>query len=303
MSWIFLALLSSAVSAVVSVLDKTIIYRYATTPKTLPLLIGINQSSIGLLMLLFLEVPDAAEPKLISGALISGALFGLGAQFLMRVLYTEEVSRVVPVFQSAPIFTAFLALFLLNENLTLIEWVAIFSVVLAAIALSVKIEPGQKTLTLNRSFFLLLTGSAIYGSSYILGKVAVDNLPLLYTHALRSISLGFVFLVFNARPAPWREVKGFFTGRSPALIFVGLNELIIASIGLILLLWALSLGPASVVVAVSSTRAFFLVVYSSILALIWNGALGENITRASLITKLTSTLVIVIGTATLALIN
>ena len=51
MSWIYLTLLASAVSAVVSIFDKTIIYRYATTPKTLPLLIGFTQTSIGVVLL------------------------------------------------------------------------------------------------------------------------------------------------------------------------------------------------------------------------------------------------------------
>ena len=303
MSWIYLTLLASAVSAVVSIFDKTIIYRYATTPKTLPLLIGFTQTSIGVVLLLTLEIPKEVELSAICGALISGALFGLGAQFLMRVLYTEEVSRAIPIFQSAPIFTAFFALFLLDENLALYEWMAILSVVLAAIILSLKFEPGGNNFVLNRSLFLLLTGSAIYGASYVLGKIAIDELPVLFTHALRSISLGAVFLLFNARPEPWKEIKGFFTNKSPALIFVTFNEFVIASIGLVLLLWALSLGPASVVIAVSSTRAFFLVIYSSTLALIWKGALGETTTVAALTTKAIATVVIVLGTAVLALSN
>ena len=67
-----------------------------------------------------------------------------------------------------------------------------------------------------------------------------------------------------------------------------------------LLLWALSLGPAALVTALSGTRALFLVVYSTVLALVWKGALGEITTRGAIMTKLTSTSLIVGGIAAIA---
>ena len=300
MSWVALALIGAAVSALVNVFDKTVIYRYAATPRTLPLLIGIAQTFVGIVLLPIVGIPDSATASLCIWALVSGALFGISAQFLMRVLFAEEVSRTIPVFQTFPMFTAIFAFFLLDEELRSIDWLAIMAVVVGAVTLSLRIDAQYRRLLLRKSFMLLLIGSAIQGSAHIFGKIAVDELPVLFTHALRSLALGGVFLAFNLRSEPWQDVRGFIRDRSPALRFVAMNELVFASIGLGLALWALSLGHAALVTALSGTRACFLVLYSTILALVWKGALGEITTRGAIATKIGSTALIVGGVAVIA---
>ena len=301
MSWVAVALAGAAVSALVSVFDKTVIHRYARTPLTLPLLIGVMQTFVGLALLAIVRVPPSASLEPVLWALVSGAVFGLSAQFLMRVLYTHEVSRTVPVFQSYPIFTAVYASLFLGERLGAQEWGAIIAVVAGAALLSVRRGVAQHRFSLDKAFALLIVGSAIHGSAHVFGKAAVDELPVLFTHALRSIALGGVFLAFNLRRRPLADVLLFVRKRSPALRFVLVNEVIIASVGLLLMLWALSLGPASQVTALSGARVLFLVAYSTVLALVWRGALGESTTLGAIAVKLGSTALIVGGVAAIAL--
>ena len=301
MSWVWIAIAGAAVYGLVNVLDKTVIHRYATSPRTLPLMVGLGQTVVGGVLLAVVRVPDGAALSPVLGALASGAIFGLGVQFYMYVLFREEVSRAVPIVQSAPIFTAVFAFFFLGEDLGPVEWLATVAVVAGAVALSVRTGSDNPGSILRPSFLVLMAASALQGSSYIFGKVAVDELPVLSTHALRSLSLAAVMLLFNLRPAPWRDVVGFVRSRSPALRFVAFNELVVATTGLLLLLWALSLGPASLVTALSGTRAFFLVVYSTALALVWKGALGEVTTRGAITTKAVSTALIVGGAVAIAL--
>ena len=236
------------------------------------------------------------------GALVSGAILGISVQFLMLVLYSNEVSRSIPVFLSYPIFTAIYAFFFLGEGLGAVEWTAVVVVVAGAVLISFR--PGRtsiRSILLGRAFVLLMLGSAIHGSAHIFGKVAVDELPVLFTHALRSLGLGGVFLAFNLRSGSVDDVRTFVRTRSPALRFVAVNELVIATVGLLLLLWALALGPAALVTALSGARAFFLVVYSTALALVWKGALGEVTTPGVIAVKLLSTGLIVAGVAAIAL--
>ncbi len=301
MSWVWIALAGAAVSALVSIFDKTVIHRYAATPRTLPLLIGFAQTTVGCVLLALLPIPNNATPQLILSALASGALFALGAQFFLHVLYVEEVSRTVPVIQSAPLFTAIFAVLFLGETLLPLEWLAILAVVAGAVTLSMRPGSGYRKAILHRAFILLMIASALQGLAHIPGKIAVDDLPVLYTHALRSLSLGIAFLAFNLRPEPWRDIVAFLRQRSPALRFVALNELVIATAGLLLLLWALSLGPAALVTALSGARAFFLVIYSTTLALLWKGALGENAAPSAIATKILSTALIVAGIAAVAI--
>ena len=299
MSWVVIALVGAAISSVVSIFDKTVIYRYARTPHTLPLLIGIAQTSVGIVLLAIVGIPEGAAWEPVLWALVSGAVFGISAQFLMHVLYRNEVSRTIPVFQSYPIFTAIYAFFFLGEDLGVVEWLAVAVVVAGAVLISLRTDSAYSRI-LDKAFVLLMIGSAIHGSAHVFGKVAVDELPVLFTHALRSLALGGVFLVFNLRSGPVDDVRSFVRTCSPALRFVAMNELIIATAGLLLMLWALSLGPAALVTALTSARAFFLVVYSTALALVWKGALGEVTTPGVVALKLVSTALIVAGVAAIA---
>ena len=129
MSWVVIALLGAAVSALVSIFDKTVIYRYAKTPLTLPLLIGFAQVTVGVVLLAIVRLPDALTLTPVLLALASGALYGLSGQFLMRVLFSNEVSRTIPVFQTYPIFTAIFAFLFFGEHIGLIGWLAILTVV------------------------------------------------------------------------------------------------------------------------------------------------------------------------------
>ncbi|MEE8517707.1 MAG: EamA family transporter [Dehalococcoidia bacterium] len=295
MSWITIALLSASVSALVSIFDKTVLFRYATTPKTLPLLIGLAQTSVGLVVLLAVRIPDEATWSAAGWALLSGVLFGLSGLLLMRVLYTQEVSRTIPVTQTAPIFAALIGLTFLDESLSALQWTAILATVVGAALLSYRAGGGYGSVVRQRPFYLLMFGALLMATANVGGKVALDDLPVLFTHGLRMLSLGLVFLLANARREPWQDIRGFVTNRSPALLFVGANELLIANTGLLLMLWALSLGPVALVTALVGTRAMFVVVYSTGLALIWKGALGEETTAQAITVKAASTALIVGG--------
>ena len=140
-----------------------------------------------------------------------------------------------------------------------------------------------------------------FGAASVIGKLALDELPLVFTHGLRTLALGIIFLLFSLRSEPWFDVKRFFKERSPALLFVSTNEFITANVGLITFLWALSIGPASLVSAVFSTRALFVVLYSLCIATIWKGALGEEASPRTMLNKVFSTSLIVGGVAIIAI--
>ena len=300
MSWVAIALASAAVSGVVNMFDKTVLHRYANSPLTLPLLIGIAQTLIGVVVLLIVRIPDGATLSQSATAFGGGLIFGLSGNLLMRVLYRQEVSRTIPLTQTAPIYAAVFAMLFLGESITATQWVAIVATVVGAVALSLKFDATYRTLFLQKSFFVLMLGAVLFAAANLVSKVALNDLPVLYTHGLRSLGLGVVFLLANLRRAPVANIAAFIRDRSPALLFVGVNELIIANSGLLLLLWALSLGPASLVLALAGTRAMFVVAYSTLLALRWHGALGEVTTPKILAVKVASTLLIVAGVTGIA---
>ena len=300
MSWVAISLTAAAMSALVNMLDKTVMHRYARSSLTLPLLVGVAQTLVGIVVLAFVRIPDSSTLESTATALLSGLLFGVAGNLMMRVLYSQEVSRTVPVTQTAPIFAALIGVAFLGESVTMLQWLAIVATVVGAVTISLRFGTNYRGVLLHRSFFVLLLSALIMAAANVIGKVALDDLPVLYTHALRSLGLGGVFLAVNVRREPIRNIAEFLRGRSPALVFVALNEMIVANTALILLLWALSLGPVSLVIALMASRSMFVVIYSSVLAFIWQGALGEQTTRVAVAVKIGSTALIIGGVAGIA---
>ena len=140
-----------------------------------------------------------------------------------------------------------------------------------------------------------------FGASNVIGKYVLNELPVLYTHGLRMLGCGTVFLVFTLRTVSWNEVKGLFNNRSPALVLVGINEFITANVGLLLLLVALSKGPASLVIALMGTRSLFVIIYSTVITLIWQGSIGEQLSLRTILLKTFSGALIVLGITAIAI--
>ena len=301
MSWLAIVLAGVALAGLLSVLDKTVIHRYARMPYLQPLVIGITMMLIGLPLLAIVGIPPTASLEPVLSALASGVCYGLGTHILVYTLYRHEVSRVIPVYQTYPIFTALIAFIFLGERLDAFEWVAMSAVVGGAVLLSFRRDESGCGFLLDRAFIVLIIGSAIEGSSFVFGKSAVNELPVLFTHALRLLAIGSVLLALNLRRRSLEQVLWFVRTRSPALRYVALNQLVISNASQFLFLWALSLGPATLVTALSSLRTFFVVVYAIVLSLLWRGALGEVSTPATVTVKLFSTTLIVSGVAVIAL--
>ena len=300
MSWVAVALAGVALAAFISILDKTVIHRYARMPYLQPLAIGIAMMLIGLILLAIIRIPPSATFEPVLWALISGAFYGLGTHILVYTLYTQEVSRVIPVYQTYPIFTALIAFFFLGERLDAVEWLAMLAVVGGAVLLSFRQDQSGCGFLLDRAFILLIIGSAIEGSSFVFGKSAVNELPVLFAHALRLLAIGGVLLALNLRRRSLEQVLWFIRTRSPALRYVAVNQFGISNASQFLFLWALSLGPTTLVTALSGLRTFFVVAYAIAISLVWRGALGEVTTPATVTVKLVSTVLIVGGVAAIA---
>ena len=182
-----------------------------------------------------------------------------------------------------------------------VQWLANIGIVMGSALLTVRhTEGGVGGIFLHRSFYPLMLAAFFTGAAHVIGKSALDELPVLFTHGLRMFALGSVLLVFNFRYASLADLRSYFTQRSPALLFVSGNELVIANVGLLLLLRALSEGPASLVIALAGTRALFLVLYSTSLALVWRGALGEHTSPGAIAMKVGATALVATGVAIIA---
>ena len=293
-------MLSAVLLGMVGILDKALIFHFAKSRLTLPLLIGIAQGLIGLTLVLFLSWTDA-DMAAVGWAILSGVLWGAGSLFLFYALFEREASKTIPIFQTFPAFVAPMAVVFLGEELALYQWAAIIAVVSGAVMNSIIRDDVYGGLALDRVFYVLIGASIVAAAANIAGKLAVDSLEVLQAHGLRVLGMSGLMLLVSLRPEPLKEVWGFARRKSPALGIFGLNEFVVANTGMLINLWAISLGPVSLVTAVTATTSLFLLAYGFALALLFKGALGEQLSAGSVAVKIVSTAVIVAGVAVIAI--
>ena len=284
----------------VGVLDKAFLYHYARSLRTLPLLIAISHVPIGIAFIAISPLEELTVAAA-SWSLAAGVLGGLSAVVFFKVMVKREVTRTIPVVQTYPIFVAPLAVLFLDESLRTFHWFAILVTVAGAVMMSMRQNTGGRGFVLDRSFYELLGASLLLAGMNLAAKQAVETLPVLLVHGLRSLGVAAVLMAFGARHEPLNEVRRMIAERSPALGLFGLNEFVIVNTGMILNLWATSLGPISLVSALTGSSSLFLLVYSTLLGLRFRGMLGEQVGRRAVIVKASATTLIVAGVMVISL--
>ena len=300
MAWIVIALASAAIGAAVSTIDKTLLQNYLRSHVTLQLIIGILQGFSGIVF----TVSFAWSGGVLTGdallAFISGSIFGFSGLLLLYVLKHQEVSRVIPVSQTAPVFAAVLAFMFLGETLLLIQWLAITVTVLGAMLLSIQPEVQHGRLSLQKSFFPLMVASLAMAVGYVTVKTPLDSLPVPLIHGMRSLGLSAVFLGFSTvNKDARRELISIIQKRSSGVALVLVSEIGLVNGSFLLLLWAISSGPVGLVTALVSTRSVFVLLYSTTLSLRFKGLLAEKVTSKLIAFKLFAITLIVIGIITI----
>mgnify|MGYP001423632436 CR=1 FL=1 len=292
MSWVLLAIISAATIAIISVLDKAFLHYYSRSHWTLLLLIGVAQTLIGFVIVVSTygsEIPWSG----VQWSIVSGTLWALNTVLVIRVLSKTEVSRTIPVVLSFPIFVAPMAVIVLGEELSTTHWVSIGVAVIGSVIISTKFNDRLTRPTLDTSLCLLLFASVLLAGSHIAIKLSLEELTVLPAHGWRALSFGIVLLVIATRSEAISDVVAMVRQKSFGLGIFGVNEFIVANIGMLLNLLALSLGPVSLVSAITASSSLFVFLYGSILGIRFRGFLGEQVNWQTLVMKGISTVMIV----------
>ena len=295
-NWVIIALFSAGVSGLVSIFDKTVLYRYVTNSHTLPVIIALIQMTFGIVTILIVSTFEAIQLQYFFWPFIAGALFGLQGHLFLKVTFSNEVTRTVPFSQIYPIFTAFFALLFLDENILLYQWAGIILVVIGAILIVMDFSGDfWKIKIIDKAFGLLIIGSLLYSAANITSKLAVEEASIIQVHAVRMFALGFIFFLLNFRRDSYLDLKNMIQSKSKGFLFVFGNEVVLVNIHFYFALLALSLGPVSLVTAILSVRSLFLLLFTILVSVLFKWSLGESITPKIILINGLSTTIIVVG--------
>ena len=300
MSWVLLAIISAAAIAIISVLDKAFLHYYSRSHWTLLLLIGGAQALIGFVIVVVTGTPELPWFA-VQWSIVSGILWALNTVLVIRVLSKQELSRTIPIVLSFPIFVAPIAVIVLGEELSTIQWVSIGVAVIGSVIITTNFSDRLTRPTLDTSLYILLFASLLLAGSHIAIKLSLEELTVLPAHGWRALSFGAILLVIATRSEAISDVVVMARQRSFGLGIFAVNEFLVANIAMFLSLLALSLGPVSLVSAITATSSLFVFLYGSILGIRFRGFLGEQINWRALAVKGISTVMIVGAVVTIAI--
>ena len=301
MDWFLVSLASAAVFACVGVLDKLVLTRISAGALTFIAGTGLLQFPGALIPLAFVPL-ESYSVGVWTAAVMSGVLVGASLVAMFWMLSRRAVSEVIAVYQTSPIFVAILAVAILSEDLTVLQWLAILVTIAGAVMISLRRTGVFQRVRLDASFYLLVLASVLAAAGHFLTKVALEEgMSFWNLHTVRAVSLGLIMALLMARPTVLRELRLVVSDRSVVGLWV-LAEAVVALPAIVLTQWGISLGPVSLTTAVMSSRPLFVLVISALLSAPAMELLNEPLDRETLAKKGVSIAMIVGGVGALSLL-
>lgn len=295
LNWASIAILSAVILAWVNIVDGHLLSKRLPGLRTFLLPLGIIHLIYGWLLFYLFPLPQGVSLGPLLVAVASGIFRTVAVTIMLYYLRREEVSRVIPVVFTYPIFVAIIAVLLLGETLDYLHWLAIIIVVAGAVTLSVRQSPFGATIWLGKSFLLLLGASLFFALADIAGKYALAYISFWNMACLTVFCVSGIFLLVSLRPQVLRQLSSM-ERRDSTLAVITFNETL-APVASILLFLALQSGPVSLVSTIVSSRPIFVGIFALILSRFFPGFLVWQPGKFMLALRLMATAMIVGGIA------
>jgi drug/metabolite transporter (DMT)-like permease len=271
LNWTSAATLAAALQGVTSIIDSHILSKRMPGLQVFLLLSGMALFIAGLVVLFIFPFP-ASVSLLPTLAAIAGAVIRtIGLVITFYNLQREEVSRVIPIIFTYPVFVAIFAIPMLGESLRYLQWLAIIIVVAGAVIISAEKSPSLAHGSLSKPFLLLFMASLLYALADIFTKYCLAYLSLWNVYCIALFSVSTVFFIMSLRTRTVKQLADI-EQKSLTLGLFGGNQILALSAAL-LQFWAISTGPVSLVSTIIGTRPVFVAIFSIILSLILPGFL------------------------------
>jgi drug/metabolite transporter (DMT)-like permease len=299
MNWIILALISAIAFSAYAIVQKYAFQKYSLNVYVFGLLGGAVHLGIGTTILIINPLPGGWTSAPVMVVLAAGGFGAVVNLMISTVVRREkEISRIVPVVDTNPMFVAVLAIFFLGENLTPLKWLTVGMVLAGALIASLHQSLPGSRIKIGRSFFLLLAASFGMAVMTILVKYALGHLETAHVYALFSSATAPVYLAAVLLSKSWAETKRTIRNRNALSITgIAVGAQVIAFIAGMA---ALALGPVSLASALMGTRPLIVLVYMTFIGFFLPRILSEPSSRSSFMAKGTAAVLVTVGVGTMA---
>ena len=293
--WVSIAIFGTASIGLVNVIDSHLISRRMPSLRAFLLPVAVVTLSYALVVFYLFPLPEDIGIRPVAVAAASGTLRGSSIIILLYTMKREEVSRVIPVASTYPVFVAIMAVLLLGETLNYLQWIAIIIVVAGAVIISYRRSAGGSTTWQGTLFFLLIGSSLLMAMAHITAKYALTSVSFLNMYCIGAFCMSGLFFLISLRPHILQEL-GNMKQRNSSLTLIALNEIVVM-IGVVLLFWAMERGPVSLVSTIISSRPIFVGIFALILSRVLPTLLEWHYGRGMLALRFIAITMIVVGIA------
>jgi drug/metabolite transporter (DMT)-like permease len=261
--------------------------------------LGIFHLAAGIIILIVQPFPTQSTVLALIAAFSTGLFGGIGSVIMLNLMRSGEVSRIIPVVSTSPIFVVLLAIPLFHEVINFRDWLGIIITVAGAFLISVQKDAGDKKAKLQKSFLAMIFISLMYAFSTLATKYALESLSFWNLYSANAILFSLVFLVCSVRVSAFKQVKALPYRNWILALIVAVQSIIIVAI--LLGNVAMQRGPVSIVSTLGSTRPAFVFLFALTLSYFFPRLLNEQVSRSIIFLKFTAIAMIVGGVALLTL--
>jgi len=293
MDWINTAILSASISGVVNIFHSHLLTKRLPGLRSMLLLAVIFNFFYGLIVLVIFPLSKDVSIWPVLSAIVYATSRAIGIMIMLNSLKKEEVSNVIPVAYTYPIFVALIAMPVLGETLGYVEWLAILCVVLGAIIISIR-QAASGSTDLNIKLLLMLLGSSLlFAIADVAAKYSLRYISFWNMFWINVFCMYGIFLLISVRKDVIRQIFTIKRLKS-TIALVALNETLVP-ISALLLFWALERGPVSLVSTILSSRPMFVLLFAIVLSRLFPMFLEWRATKKILVLRLIGTTMVVAG--------
>ncbi len=295
MEWMIFGAASAFTFALVSVLDKLLISDHVPNSKVFIVYVGFAQILLGISVLPVAINSDFPVNGIVI-ATLSGILSGMYLVLMFTIMASQDVSRVVPVVSTYPIFVAILAFFFLNENVTILTMLGILVTVVGAALVS--LGPAKNGAESERSdikaLLLLVAASLFFGLSQFVTKIIADDMTIWGQFLLRGIGGGIVCMSLIILPGVYKGVLK--VGKNPrSLALIAGTEGFLVFFAILFFFLAVYSGEVYLVSTAMATRPLFVFILGALASIPILKLLNEPLYGKAFLIRIIGTIMTVTG--------
>jgi drug/metabolite transporter (DMT)-like permease len=291
--WIGSTVLSAAIFSLVHILDSHLVSRRMPSFKSFLLTVGILIFSTCIVMSFLFPLPPNVGIWPLSMAVMAGITRTTSVFIMLYSMKREDVSLIIPITSTYPIFVALLAIPILGEIITSIQWLAVVLVVFGVLFASIRFHTGAQITWLGKSLTLLIASSFLYGISDVITKYALEYVTFWNMYWISQLTISLLFFSISLRLSVIRELINF--KRRNSSILIAIISVMISLPSFLLLYWSMQRGPISLVSAIYSIRPLFVLLYAVVISRLSSFLLEEQTSGLTLLLRFVSIILIVCG--------